>query len=286
MTLKVKKHFASIFFLVTASFFNFINNGYSQELTQTLRGSVIDIDTKKQIEDAAIVILNTDPPFETTSGKSGEYRFQNVPLGRYTIKITHAGNEDQIIPDFLIKSGKEAILNIEMLSSVTNLKAVEITTSAGPNNEMTTVSTRTFSVEETKRHPASINDPSRMVMSYAGVSSGYDRDNEIVIRGNSPKGMLWTLEGVAIPSPNHFSTIGSSSGSVSMLSNTMLANSDFITGAFPAEYGNATSGVFDIKFRNGNNEKREYTLQAGFLGLDVGAEGPFIKSKAASYLFN
>jgi hypothetical protein len=263
-----------------------VNTGYSQELTQTLRGYVIDTDTKKQIEGAEIIILNTNPPLAASSGHNGEYRIENVPLGRYSIKISHAGNDDQIIPDFLIKSGKEAILNIEMYPSLINLKAVEIITSAGPNNEMATVSTRTFSVEETKKYPASINDPSRMVMSFAGVSSGYDRDNEIVIRGNSPKGLLWQLEGVAIPSPNHFSNIGSSSGSVSMLSSTVLANSDFMTGGFPAEYGNATSGVFDIKFRNGNNEKREYTLQAGFLGLDIGAEGPFIKGKRASYLFN
>lgn len=191
--------------------------------------------------------------------------------------------EDKTLSDLLVKSGKETVLIIELQPSVVTLGAVEITTAT---NETETVSTRTFSAEESKRYPASINDPARMALSFAGVAGGNDRDNAVIIRGNSPKGLLWMLEGVEIPSPNHFSDIGASNGSVSMLSNAMLANSDFITGAFSAEYGNASSGVFDIKFRNGNNEKREYTFQAGFLGLDAGAEGPFKKGGGASYLFN
>ncbi len=271
---------------VVAHFNIFLSIGYSQVSTQTLRGTIRDSDTQKPIEAAHVVILNTEPLLETISNQNGEYRIENVLVGRYDIKISFTGYEDKIVSNSLIKSGKESILIIELQTSIVNLKTVEITNKPTVNNEMATVSSRSFSVDETKRYPASINDPARMVMSYAGITSGNDRDNEIVIRGNSPKGLLWMLEGGEIPSPNHFSQVGSSNGSVSMLSSTMLANSDFITGAFPAEYGNASSGVFDIKLRNGNNEKREYSLQAGFLGIDVGAEGPFKKGKAASYLFN
>jgi len=56
--------------------------------------------------------------------------------------------------------------------------------------------------------------------------------------------------------------------------------------AFPAEYGNALAGVFDMRLRNGNNEEREYAFQAGLLGIDFAAEGPFTKGKKASYIFN
>jgi hypothetical protein len=94
------------------------------------------------------------------------------------------------------------------------------------------------------------------------------------------------MEGVEIPNPNHFAQEGSSGGGVSALSANVLGNSDFLTGAFPAEYGNATSGVFDLKLRKGNNEKREYALQAGILGLDFAAEGPIGPKGGASYLAN
>ncbi|MEZ4901204.1 MAG: TonB-dependent receptor plug domain-containing protein [Spirosomataceae bacterium] len=143
---------------------------------------------------------------------------------------------------------------------------------------MASVSARTFSVEETQRYAAAINDPARMATAYAGVITADDGGNNIVIRGNSPNGLLWRMEGVEIPNPNHFSSLGAAGGGVSILSAQVLTNSDFMTGAFPAEYGNALSGVFDLKLRKGNNQKHEYTFQAGLLGLDVAAEGPFSKA--------
>ena len=120
-----------------------------------------------------------------------------------------------------------------------------------PNNELAFISARSFTVEETKRYAASINDPARMALSFAGVASTDDGSNNIVIRGNSPRGVLWRLEGIEVPNPNHFGEEGASGGGVSMLSVNTLDNSDFYTGAFPAEYGNAASGVFDIKLRKG-----------------------------------
>ncbi|HWB94000.1 MAG TPA: TonB-dependent receptor, partial [Puia sp.] len=117
-------------------------------------------------------------------------------------------------------------------------------------------------------------DPLRMATSFAGVFAPFDGNNNVVIRGNSPTGLLWRMEGVEIPNPNHFSSPASSGGGISILSAQLLANSDFLTGAFPAQFGDALSGVFDLRLRKGNTEKNEYTLQAGVLGLDVSAEGP------------
>jgi hypothetical protein len=98
--------------------------------------------------------------------------------------------------------------------------------------------------------------------------------------------LLWRLEGTEIPGPNHFAEEGSSAGAISILSSNMITNSDFMTGAYPAEYGNAISGVFDISLRNGNSETREYAFQFGVLGTDLAAEGPFKKGYQGSYLVN
>ncbi len=152
---------------------------------------------------------------------------------------------------------------------------------------MSTVSARSFSVEEAQRYAGGFDDPARLASSFAGVATGYLDDNAIIVRGNAPKGLLWRLEGIEIPNPNHFANMTTfGGGGVSALSSLMLANSDFFTGAFPAEYGNAMSGVFDIKLRTGNNEKHEHAVQIGALGLDFSSEGPFSKNGKASYLFN
>ena len=122
-----------------------------------------------------------------------------------------------------------------------------------------------------------------MAANYAGVSGTNDSRNDIIIRGNSPIGILWRLNGIDIPNPNHFGNAGTTGGPISILNNNTLGNSDFITGAFAADYGNATSGVFDLKMREGNNEKKEFTAQIGFNGFELGAEGPFSKKEFSEY---
>jgi hypothetical protein len=261
----------------------------AQSPTQTIRGQILDADSKITLPGANVIVLGTDPILGTSTDMDGQFKIENVPVGRHHIQITFLGYQEQVIPNVLLESGKQMVLTIELVESLTKLKEVEITAKQYKSqamNEMATVSAKAFSVEETQRYAASIDDPGRMALSYAGVTGGYDGMNEIVIRGNSPKGLLWRLEGLEIPNPNHFSEEGSSGGGVSALSSNMMTNSDFFTGAFPAEYGNAASGVFDIRLRKGNNEQREYALQLGFLGSDFAFEGPFKKGGRASYLVN
>lgn len=257
---------------------------------QTVRGTVVDRYTGIPIPGVTVVILNTSPLKGNATDSEGKFRIRNVVAGRYSIKASFLGFEDVIIPDVLVGSGKEVVLNIEIAESLLQLEEIQVGvnsgTSSAPINHMAQVSGRSFTVEETKRFPISVGDPLRLASSFAGVIATDDGDNEIVIRGNSPRGILWKMEGVEIPNPNHFSSEGASSGGISMFSTQVISRSDFFTSAFPAEYGNATAGVFDIKLRSGNNERRESTLQFGLLGLDVSSEGPLSRRKKASYLLN
>ena len=254
---------------------------------QTIRGQVLDKDAKSSLPFATVQIMNTEPAVGTTTDVDGNFIIKNVPVGRYTLKVTFVGYSDAYIPELLVGSGKEVVVSVELSEQVQSLGEIVISAEKGePVNDMAMVSAKPFNAEETKRYAATIGDPARMAQVFAGVSGTDDASNEIVIRGNSPNWLLWRLEGVEIPSPNHFAEEGYTSGAVSILSVNMLGSSDFYTGAFPAEYGNALSGVFDIKLRNGNNQKHEFTLQAGVLGVDLSAEGPFKKGYDGSFLFN
>ncbi len=264
--------------------------GFSQNLTQNLKGNVRDEQSGYPVVGANIIIVGTEPILGSTTDPDGYFIIRDIPIGRYTIKISSISYEDRFVPEFVIGTGREAILNVTLRESVTSLDEVIIEAEdekGEPINEMATVSAISFSVEETNRYAATFDDPARAALSFPGVSGGGDDIlNEIVIRGNSPRGLLWRIEGVEVPNPNHFAEIGSSAGGISMLSSNMMANSDFFTGAFPAEYGNALSGVFDIFLRNGNHDKREYAFEAGLLGIQAGAEGPFSNQSRSSYLVN
>ncbi len=263
-----------------------------QSLVQTLKGIIKDKDSKSPLIGATVIISDLSPLTGTVTDLNGNFRFNNIPIGRHTIQISYVGYKSKTLEGIYLSSGKELYLNIELIESTTQLEEAVIKANGNgkqsqPLNEMATISARSFSVEETGRYAAGAFDPARMVQSFAGVTdAGDDIRNEIVIRGNSPRGILWRLEGIEIPNPNHFGDFGSSGGAISMLSISTLAQSDFYIGAFPAEYGNATAGVFDIRFRNGNQEKREYSFMVGILGIEASAEGYIKPGSKSSYLFN
>ncbi len=262
----------------------------AQDYTQTVKGVLIDSDSQTPLVGANVYITTTSPEVSTTADSNGKFSFSEVPVGRHNFEVTFIGYEAIMMNSILVTSGKELVLNLEMTESTLSLEEAVVSAEdkTKPINEMATVSARSFSIEETSRYAASLSDPARMALNYAGVSVGATDDlfNEIVIRGNSPSGVMWRLEGIQIPNPNHFGAMGNSGGGISMLSSTTLTNSDFYTGAFPTEYGNALSGVFDLKMRTGNTEKREHSFQFGLLGVELATEGPLSVGSNTSYLAN
>jgi len=264
---------------------------FSQQLTQTIRGKIIDEQTRFPIIGATVYLKDTQPVVGTISDVNGYFSIENVPVGRRSLIISSVGYVSATLNEILVGSAKEVIVTVRLKESVTQMEEIVVSAEkqqkGQPINDLATVSSISISVEETSRYAGTFDDPARAALSYAGVSTGGDDLlNEIVIRGNSPKGILWRLEGVEIPNPNHFANIGSSAGGISMLSNNVMSTSDFFTGAFTSQYGNATSGVFDINLRQGNYEQHEHSFQAGLLGLAFASEGPINREKRSTYVAN
>lgn len=281
----LRKKLSILFVLIIASL-----HGYATETyTQTIRGKVIDIDTKAPLIGVNVILLNSNPFVGVSTDANGEFRIENVNIGRVNLKLTYLGYEEKVMPNLVLVSAKELVLTIEMTESITKMDEIEITATkhkAETINEMALTSVRTFSVEETSRYAGTFNDPARMASNFAGVTGDAEGNNTIVVRGNSPKGVKWRMEGVEIPNPNHFADEGATGGPINALNSSVLANSEFHTSAFAPEYGDAYSGILDISLRKGNNEKREYSFSAGILGIDATAEGPFSANYNGSYLVN
>jgi hypothetical protein len=258
--------------------------------TQVVSGTIIDEASHAPLIGATVTLAG-NTSVGTVTDEKGNFRLAGVPLGRQSFKITYTGYEDRHIPDVVVTAGKEVNLNISMQEVVKKLSEVTLTYNRAKdrtrtNNDMAMVSARSFNVDDTKKYAGALGDPSRMAANFAGVVSGNDSRNDIVVRGNSPTGMLWRMDDLNIPNPNHFGTLYSTGGPVSILNNNNLDKSDFLSSAYPAQYGNAMAGVFDLKLRNGNKEKHEFVGQMGFNGFEAGAEGPISKKTQSSYLIN
>lgn len=262
---------------------------YSQELTSVIKGKVVDKESQAPLIGVNLLLVGSDPIIGGVTDVNGEFRIENVPVGRQTIRVSLLGYETRELPNLLVLSAKELNVEITLSEKLSELKEFVVSGEADKRetiNKMNTVSSRTISIEEATRFSGSLQDPARMSQNYAGVSGSSDDRNDIIIRGNSPTGVLWRLEGADIPSPNHFSTIGTTGGPISMLNVNNLKNSEFMTGAWASEYGNALSGVFDLQLREGNSDNYEHLFQVGVNGFELGSEGPFKKGGRASYMFN
>ncbi|WP_158856762.1 TonB-dependent receptor [Lunatibacter salilacus] len=261
----------------------------TQQLSQTVRGTIMDSDSKSPIAGATIMVVGTNPVIGTVSDLNGNFRLDKIPTGRISLLMSYLGYEAKAIPDIVVNSGKEVVLNLSLQESAISMNEVVITANqekGQATNEMALVSARSISAEETSRYAGGFNDPSRIMSNFAGVTSTQDGNNDVIVRGNSPKYVQWRLEGVEITNPNHWADQNSVGGAVSTLNNNLLATSDFYTGAFSPEYGDVLSGVYDVKLRAGNNEKLESVLGVGLLGMDLTMEGPFKKGYSGSFLAN
>ncbi len=253
--------------------------------TGVIKGLVIDKQSESPLVGATVELLNSEQVNGVITDIDGYFTLANVPFGRQSIRVSYIGFESITIPNIVVTSGKEAVINVALIESFDQLDEVIITSEtskAQAINKLTSVSARQFGLEEVTRFSGGRSDVGRLAANFAGVSAPDDSRNDIVIRGNSPVGLLWRLEGVPIPSPNHYSTLGTTGGPVSALNPNLLKNSDFITSAFPAEYGNAIGGVFDLGFRKGNLDEYEFSGQVGiFTGVEAMAEGPLGKNKGS-----
>lgn len=264
-------------------FFLFIPSLFLSQ--QVVKGKVVDKESQFPLPGVNIQFINAEFEKGVASDVNGTFKMEDVPLGRHQLKFSFIGYQP-LVQTIVVNSGREVVLNVEIEESTETLQEVVISSNKERtvNNQMAIISAQQFSVEETERYAGSRGDPARMASNFAGVNGADDSRNDIVVRGNSPLGVIYRVEGVTIPNPNHFAISGSSGGPLSILNNKFLGNSDFFSGAFPAEYGNSTAGVFDLKIRNGNDEKIETTAQVGLFGAELLVEGPLSKKNGSSFL--
>lgn len=268
-----------------------IQNAIAQTYTQKVRGTVIDADTRQPLLGANVILMDTE--LGTVTDSTGQFVLAKVPVGRYQIQASYLGYQTHLVHEVLVESGKEVVRRIELLESPTALETVEISATRSDYQVLHPLSVKTLTVEESFRFPATFYDPARLATAFAGVVNDNDQANGLSIRGNSPNGLAWRLEGIDIVNPNHTPNAGTFSdrvtqngGGVNILSAQMLGTSQLYTGAFPAMYGNALSGVLDMRLRDGNNQQHEFIGQIGLIGIDLAAEGPLTSNKRSSYLVN
>lgn len=264
---------------------------------QSVRGTVVDEASNAPLIYATVELLNHSPIISAVTDENGKFELKNIPVGRQRIRIErheyYARTES-----ILVGAGKEVVLTIGLEEEYIQLLKEEPTedlvqadrrrlrnSKLDPVNEMTNVSYRAIEFEEVNRYPGILEDPARIASNFASTFNIDDTQNYMVVRGNSPFGIRWQVDGVPVDNPHHLARLGNTGAIFPVLNTNLLDRADFLTSAFSAEYSNATSGIFDIQTRRGNNEKLEFTGEISLWGAELVLEGP-IKKGGASFIIS
>lgn len=253
-----------------------------------IKGTVIDLSGRQPIEFINVMIIGLNKGGVTND--KGEFTIDQVPPGIYRLQASAIGYKTVTTPEYIL-STKDLHIDIELEENLTELEGVTVTASPFRSNVESPVSLHIIGLQEIEKSPGANRDISRIVQSYPGVGfSPIGYRNDLIVRGGSPSENRFYLDGVEIPTINHFSTQGASGGPVGILNADLIREVNFYTGAFPANKGNALSSILDFKLRDGDMERNSLkaTLGASEISLasngHLGRKTSYVVSVRRSYL--
>lgn len=257
---------------------------YSRDTLQIVKGRVVSASSSRPAKEALVSFLGASS-FVFHTDSLGFYEGNVIP-GNYSMLVQQQGFKSVVRNNIIVFSGKQQVQDFELTEFMVELDSLQIASGGMKENI-------NLDMWDFQRFAAVFYDPARVANSHAGLINTDDQANNISIHGTSPNFIQWKVEGVEVVNPNHLENAGTindrpslSGGGVSLFSAQLLQNSSFLLSPFESSNGNALSGIFDMKLRNGNNQKYEHTIQASLMGLDFSMEGPFSKSSQASFLVN
>ena len=207
----------------------------------------------------------------------GYYQITNLNPGIYNIKTSCLGFKSLTNYEIQVNNVKATFSNFELEELANELKEITIKPNPFVKKEESPVSLKSIGVAEIKRNPGGNRDISKVIQSLPGVAITSSFRNDIIVRGGSPNENRFYLDGIEVPTINHFSTQGSSGGPVGLINVDFIQNLNFYSGAFPANRGDALSSVLDFKYKDARTDTAAYSATIGATDLALTVETPLSK---------
>ena len=261
---------------------------YLNAQNASVRGRVYDAVSNEPLPFVNIIVSGTQTG--ATSDLDGNFVITGLNAGFIRLQASFVGYKQAVSPEIEVSSARAASVDIPMQVSDQRIEEVTVTASPFRKTEESPVSLRTIGIGEIENSPGANRDVSRVIQSFPGVQSTPAFRNDIIIRGGGPSESRFYLDGVEVPNINHFATQGASGGPVGILNADFLREVNYYSGAFPANRGNALSGVLEFFQVDGNQDKLKFRGSVGASELSATLDGPigekttFIVSARRSYL--
>lgn len=258
------------------------NQIMAQSANGIIRGRVFNANSNEPVPFATVLIYGTQ--IGAITDYDGNFLFTGIQPGFYQLQVSSIGFEGYISPEIFVTNAKNVNLDIPLAESKIALEEVVVKASPFRKKVESPVSLRRIEISEIEKSPGSNRDISKVIRSFPGVSSGPAFRNDIIVRGGGPSENRFYLDGVEIPNLNHFATQGASGGPVGIINVDFLREVNYYSGAFPANFGNTLSSVFDLRQIDGNKEKLKFRGTVGASDLALTLDGPL--GEKTNYIFS
>ena len=236
-----------------------------------IRGQVVDAKNNEPLPFANVIAQGTQ--FGTTTDIDGNFELR-VDAGLYNLEISFIGYRTKLEPEIQASPASPAQITVKLDEDAQQLAEVEVVANPFEKDAESPVSVQNLGVNEIRRSPGGNQDISRVIQNLPGVASSVSFRNELIVRGGAPNENRFYLDGIEIPSINHFSTQGGGGGPVGIINVNFLEGVDFYTGAFPVNRGYALSSVMDLRFKDPRMDGWVFKGQIGASDIGLTAEGP------------
>ncbi len=258
----------------------------AQPYRGSVTGRVVDSKTGEGISDVHVLVKEL-PAVGTATNVDGDFRFDGLAVGTYSLQVSAVGYAPQIVTNVVVTTGRATPLTVRLDETTIELEGVTAEGSYFARAQaMSPVSANVVQRSEVLRSPGGLQDIQRVVQMFPGVASSTDNLNELIVRGGAAYENLTMMDGMEVPSINHYPNQFNSAGPINMINADMIEDAQFSAGGFPVQYGDKASSALSLTIREGNrgagiSSKSTFNMA----GIGTLIEGGFADGHG-SYIFS
>ena len=273
--MKSKALFTLILFMLTTAFFLKASESFG-----TIQGKVSEESGNRAIPGVRIEIMDTE--HHTVSNEKGEFKFVQVPVGHYSLKLSAPGFRTIIETDVMVRSERITFVNVSLQAQLPQLEeSITVTESYFRKDDKAATSKVNISSREMRRTPGTAGLVSRMLTALPGVTAREDVNTDLIVRGGSPMENGFYLDNIEVPNINHLPRLGSCGGAYSAINPDLVQDLDFYAGGFSANFGDRLSSITDISLREGNLKEFDGQIDINAAMAGIVLEGPLQTDKGS-----
>ncbi len=246
---------------------------FSQTGSGTLKGKIIDKQTKEPIPFANVIVeVGGVQVGGTTSDFDGNFTIKPIPPGKVDLKASFVGYNPFMYRGIYVSPDKITFQNLELEASTTTLKELEVVDYKVPLiSKDQTSSGGTVTSEEISKMA---NKSAASVATTVGGVSTDANGNITSMRGQRSSGTVYYIDGMRVTGSN-------------ALPQSAIEQVEVILGGTPAAYGDATGGIINVttkgpskEFSGGVDVQTSQYLDAfGYNRLGLNFTGPLVSRR-------